>query len=48
MANRLCLQRLKQCPGLLQAMWGGVARRIDLQRQDTTGSVARLHAVLAS
>lgn len=32
----------------VRPMWGGRARRIDLQRQDAAGSVARLQATLAS
>jgi hypothetical protein len=32
----------------VRPMWDGTAQRIDLRRQDTTGSVARLHAVLTS
>jgi RNA-directed DNA polymerase len=32
----------------VRSVWDGVARRIDLQRQDTAGSVARLQATLAS
>ena len=32
----------------VRPMWGGVARRIDLQRQDTAGNVERLQATLAS
>jgi RNA-directed DNA polymerase len=32
----------------VRPMWDGKARHIDLRRQDATGSIARLHAVLAS